>query len=187
MSSRFILGEFSRTLDERFRLSIPTELVEPLLAGQQGPGRAECILAKQQPGCLSLWPATNWQQRTDAAVTLVEGKLLAGKLHDRLDDVQTLGRLLSTRHRPMQLAGRGRLLIPRGFPLRVSGRRARLGCDGDRRRAVCRDLAARGVAGAFAKSDSRLRPAIGTIIRLKAGMRVEPFRAKLPVHVNLVT
>lgn len=120
MSSRFILGEFSRTLDERFRLSIPAELTEPLLPGLANAvppktGSAECILVKQQPGCLSLWSAEKWQQKTDAAVSLVEGKLQAGKLQNRLDDVQTLGRLLSTRHRPVQLAGRGRLLIPEGF------------------------------------------------------------------------
>lgn len=32
-----------------------------------------------------------------------------------MDDVQRLGRLLSTRHRPVQLAGRGRLVVPEGF------------------------------------------------------------------------
>ncbi len=41
--------------------------------------------------------------------------MLAGRLGDRLAQVQTLGRLLSTRQRPVQLAGRGRLLIPEGF------------------------------------------------------------------------
>lgn len=110
MSQPFILGEFSRTLDDRFRLSIPAEVAEPLLAA--GP---HCILAKQQPGCLSLWPAAHWQQKLEAGVALIEGKLAAGKLQDRLDDVQTLGRLLSTRHKPVQLAGRGRLSIPEGF------------------------------------------------------------------------
>lgn len=110
MSYPFILGEFSRTLDDRFRLSIPAEVAEPLLAA--GP---QCILAKQQPGCLSLWPAAQWQQKLDAGVAIVEGKLAAGKLQDQLDNVQTLGRLLSTRHKPIQLAGRGRLSIPEGF------------------------------------------------------------------------
>jgi MraZ protein len=110
MPHSLILGEFSRTLDDRFRLSIPAEVAEPLLAA--GP---QCILAKQQPGCLSLWSAAQWQQQFEAGVTLVEGKLRAGKLQDQLDDVQTLGRLLSTRHKPVQLAGRGRLSIPEGF------------------------------------------------------------------------
>ncbi len=42
-------------------------------------------------------------------------QLRAGKLQDRLPEVQHVGRLLSTRHKPVQLAGRGRLLIPEGF------------------------------------------------------------------------
>ena len=36
-------------------------------------------------------------------------------MQDRLGEVQDLARLLSTRHRPVQLAGRGRLVIPEGF------------------------------------------------------------------------
>ena len=51
----------------------------------------------------------------DAGIQVVQSKLLAGRLGDRLAQVQTLGRLLSTRHRSVQLAGRGRLLIPEGF------------------------------------------------------------------------
>ena len=39
----------------------------------------------------------------------------ARKLEDKLGEVQRLGRLLSTRHREVQLAGRGRLVIPEGF------------------------------------------------------------------------
>lgn len=110
MSYPFIIGEFTRTLDDRFRLSIPAELAEPLLAA--GP---QCMLAKQQPGCLSLWPTAEWQAKLEASVALLQGKLAAGKLQDQLDNVQTLGRLLSTRHKPVQLAGRGRLSIPEGF------------------------------------------------------------------------
>ena len=115
MSYPLILGEFSRTLDDRFRLSVPAEVAELLLAAGPQHSSPQCILAKQQPGCLSLWPATHWQQKIDAGVALVEGKLKAGKLQNQLEDVQTLGRLLSTRHRPVQLAGRGRLSIPEGF------------------------------------------------------------------------
>jgi MraZ protein len=106
----FILGEFSRTLDERYRLSLPTELAE-LAAGR----RNECILAKEQAGCLSLWNADTWQQRLDQGVELVSGKMQAGRLEGRLEEVQLLGRLLSTRHKTVQLAGRGRLSIPDGF------------------------------------------------------------------------
>jgi MraZ protein len=107
---KLILGEAARTLDERFRLSIPAELME-LLAAKDG----QCILAKEQPGCLSLWSAATWQSRLEEGVRLVEGKILARRLDGRLDEVQRLGRLLSTRHRPVQLAGRGRLVLPDGF------------------------------------------------------------------------
>jgi MraZ protein len=109
-SQEFILGEFPRTLDERHRLSIPAELADPLLAGG-----ADCILAKERPGCLSLWNAANWQAKLDAGVELVKSKMRAGKLEGRVEEVQLLSRLLSTRHKTVQLAGRGRLSIPDGF------------------------------------------------------------------------
>ena len=106
----FILGEFPRNLDERFRLSIPAELVEPLTSGG-----TECILAKERPGCVSLWNAAIWQDHLDQGVELVKSKMRAGRLEGKLEDVQLLGRLLSTRHKTVQLAGRGRLSIPEGF------------------------------------------------------------------------
>ena len=106
----FILGEFPRALDDRYRLSIPVELLDPLSGGG-----VECILAKELPGCLSLWNAETWQSRLDQSVALVEGKMRAGKLEGRIDEVQRLARLLSTRHKTVQLAGRGRLSIPEGF------------------------------------------------------------------------
>jgi MraZ protein len=109
-AQEFILGEFPRSLDERYRLSIPLELAGPL-ASPSG----ECILAKESPGCLSLWNAAGWQTRLDQGVELVKGKIRAGKLEGRLAEVQLLSRLLSTRHRTVQLAGRGRLSIPDGF------------------------------------------------------------------------
>lgn len=108
-SEAFLLGEFQRTLDDRFRLSIPTELLAPFS------GEATCILAKERPGCLSLWKAAAWQARLDAGMDLVQSKMRAGKLEGRLGQVQLLGRLLSTRHKKVELAGRGRLLIPEGF------------------------------------------------------------------------
>ena len=101
-----ILGEFPRTLDERYRLSIPAELSDPLL-GQSADG----ILAKERPGCLSLWSAADWQAKLSADMELVERKIQAGKLEGRMGQVQLLGR----RHKAVQLAGRGRLLIPEGF------------------------------------------------------------------------
>ncbi|MGD9634554.1 MAG: division/cell wall cluster transcriptional repressor MraZ [Pirellulales bacterium] len=108
--ARLILGESTRTLDERYRLSIPPELAETL-----APDGGDCILAKERPGCLSLWSATAWQGRLDAGIQLVEAKIEAGRLEGRVEDVQRLGRLLSTRHRPVQLAGRSRLVVPEGF------------------------------------------------------------------------
>jgi MraZ protein len=108
-SDEFILGEFPRSLDDRYRLSIPAELAEYF--GDQ----PNCILAKQRPGCLSLWRAEQWQSKLAAGVDLVQAKMRAGKLEGRLEQVQLLGRLLSSRHKNVELAGRSRLLIPEGF------------------------------------------------------------------------
>lgn len=105
-----ILGEFRRSIDERFRLSIPAELVDPLTS--DGP---DCVVAKEQPGSLSLWSASSWGDRLDQDIQVVKTKLQAKRLEGRIEDVQVLGRLLSTRHKTVQIAGRGRLLIPEGF------------------------------------------------------------------------
>ncbi len=109
-ASQFILGEQRRTLDERYRLSIPSEMGDLLAADSP-----DCFLAKERPGCLSLWSAGVWRSRLDEGVALIEQKMRAGKLEGRIAEVQRLGRLLSTRHAPVQLTGRGRLLIPEGF------------------------------------------------------------------------
>ena len=106
----FILGEFQRTLDERFRLSLPPELAERLAADG-----SDCILAKERPGCLSLWSGKVWKARMDQGVEVVQAKMRAGKLDGRIAQVQLLGRLLSTRQASVQLAARGRLLVPEGF------------------------------------------------------------------------
>jgi MraZ protein len=109
-TQEFLLGEFQRTIDDRFRLSIPSELGDLLTAES-----TDCILAKERPGCLSLWSASVWQAKLDEGVELVKQKMRAGKLQERISQVQLFGRLLSTRHRAVQLAGRGRLVIPEGF------------------------------------------------------------------------
>jgi len=109
-SEDFILGEVRRTLDDRYRVSIPAEMVDPLIGGE-----ANCILAKERPGALSLWSAATWQTKLDSDVRLVKNKMQAGRLDGRVEEVQLLGRLLSTRQKTIQLAGRGRLLIPEGF------------------------------------------------------------------------
>ncbi len=105
-----ILGEFRRTLDDRYRLSIPSEL-----SAHWREQPETCVLAKERPGCLSLWQTGQWQQHLESGVRVVESKLQAGRLGQRIADVQLFGRLLSTRHRSVPLAGRGRLLIPEGF------------------------------------------------------------------------
>ena len=96
--------------DERFRLAIPPELIDPLLAA--GP---KLVLAKERAGCLSLWSAALWKPRLDAAVDVVRSKLQAGLLAQRMGQVQELGRLLSTRQQTLSLAGRSRLVVPEGF------------------------------------------------------------------------
>jgi MraZ protein len=105
-----LIGEFVRTLDERFRLAIPPELLDPLLAA--GP---KLVLAKERAGCLSLWSAALWKPRMDAAVDVVRSKMEAGLLTQRVGQLQELGRLLSTRHQTVSLAGRSRLVVPEGF------------------------------------------------------------------------
>jgi MraZ protein len=109
-ADELILGEFTRTLDERFRVALPNELVAALRADD---GR--CVLAKERPGCLSLWEASAWRQRNNLGLDLIRAKLRAGKLAEHPERLQLLGRLLSTRHAEVQVADRGRLLIPDGF------------------------------------------------------------------------
>jgi MraZ protein len=109
-----LLGEHTRALDERYRLSIPQELTDQLHAGV-GDDNPDCILAKERPGCLSLWNAQLWKSKLDAGVGLIKAKIAAGRLENRIEETQLLGRLLSSRHRTVQFAGRSRLVIPEGF------------------------------------------------------------------------
>jgi MraZ protein len=109
-TSELILGESVRTLDDRYRLSLPSELADVLAKAG-----SDCILAKEQPGCLSLWDSAAWQTRLDEGVALVRSKIQAGRLEGRLPEVQRLGRLLSTRQTQTRLAGRGRIVVPEGF------------------------------------------------------------------------
>ena len=105
-----LIGEFVRTLDERFRLAVPPELLDPLLA--DGP---RLVLAKERAGYLSLWSAATWKPRLDAAVDVIRSKMQAGLLGQRVGQLQDIGRLLSTRQKTISLAGRGRLVLPEGF------------------------------------------------------------------------
>lgn len=105
-----ILGEYVRALDERYRLSIPNELMD-LLA----PDAKECVLVKERRGCLSVWGQNNWQSRWEAGIELIRQKVQMGRLDTRLSDVQRFGRLLSSRFRVVPVAQRGRIVIPEGF------------------------------------------------------------------------
>jgi len=104
------LGEWVRSLDERYRLSLPAEIME-LLA----PAARECILAKERPGCVSLWNPAQWETSMTSGVNLVANKIYSGRMTGKLRQVQLLGRLLSTRHRKVPIAGRGRIAIPESF------------------------------------------------------------------------
>ncbi|WP_437206387.1 division/cell wall cluster transcriptional repressor MraZ [Planctomicrobium sp. SH664] len=106
----FLTGEFRRTLDDRFRLTLPTELAQGI-TDQAG----ETIVAKERYGCLSLWKAGDWRERMNDGVSLIREKIRAGRMEQRWTDVQRLGRLLSTRSTEVTLANRSRLLIPEGF------------------------------------------------------------------------
>ncbi len=106
----FITGEARRTIDDRFRITLPAEMSE-LVADADG----NCILAKERAGCLSLWKAADWQKRIDDGVAILKLRMQAGKMESRWSEVQRLGRLLSTRSKTVTLANRSRLLIPEGF------------------------------------------------------------------------
>lgn len=110
MTGDILIGEHVRTLDDRFRLSLPPEFTRALLASD-----SVLVLAKERPGCLSLWPAASWTPRLESAIEVLRSKLDAGILSRRTGEVQELGRLLSTRHRGVTLAGRDRLVVPEGF------------------------------------------------------------------------
>ena len=105
-----ILGEFRCTLDQRYRLSIPGNLAE-LLAGDP----PKCVLAKERPGCLSLWGVNVWQSKVEVRIELAKEKIKKGLSDEQIGQVQLLGRLLSTRQQEVELTDRGRLLIPKGF------------------------------------------------------------------------
>ena len=106
----FITGEAKRTIDDRFRITLPPEMAEAISDSD-----GNCILAKERAGCLSLWRAADWQKRIDDGVMLIQQKIQTGRMESRWSDVQRLGRMLSTRYRTLSLANRSRLLIPEGF------------------------------------------------------------------------
>ncbi len=104
------IGEWARSVDERFRLSLPTEWADGLVDD-----KGECVLAKERPGCVSVWHPRDWTQWLSEGVALVTGKIRSGRVAGRMDEVQMFGRLLSTRHKTVPIAGRGRIAIPDSF------------------------------------------------------------------------
>ena len=106
----FLTGEVRRTLDDRYRLTLPPDFAE---AVSSEAGRM--VVAKERSGCLSLWPPNQWKKRLDSGVGLLKQKIESGRMEQRWGDVQRLGRLLSTRHQEVMLARRSRFLIPEGF------------------------------------------------------------------------
>jgi len=106
----FITGEVKRTLDDRFRVTLPADMAQAV-TDEQG----ETIVAKERYGCLSLWSARDWRRRLDDGMDLIRQKIRSGRMEQKWGDVQRLGRLLSTRQRTVKLANRSRLLIPEGY------------------------------------------------------------------------
>jgi MraZ protein len=111
IEGRLILGEHVRAMDERYRLALPPELAEVLSVPQEESFK----LAKERNGALSLWNPSTWRQRIESGIDIVKQKLEAGKLSNRIAEVQQFGRLLSARYRDVNLSDRGRLVIPEGF------------------------------------------------------------------------
>lgn len=109
-ADELFLGEWTRNIDERYRFSLPPEWADVLADGTEG-----CTLAKERPGCLSLWNTQRWQARLAEGLELLRSKIRSGRLERRTESVQLFGRLLSTRQRPAPIAGRGRVAIPDSF------------------------------------------------------------------------
>ena len=105
-----ITGEVKRTIDDRYRLTLPPEMAKAI-TDESG----KTVMVKERAGCVSLWRAADWQKRLDDGIAIIEQKMSAGRMEERWSEVQRLGRLLSTRSRDVQLANRSRVLVPEGF------------------------------------------------------------------------
>jgi MraZ protein len=109
MSERhLIVGEFVRSLDDRYRLSVPQEFADVVAPNAD----SICVLAKERYGALSLWGKEAWQERIEPGLAVVRQKVLGRWLPTQAAEVQQFHRLLSTRSREVTLAGRSRLVIP---------------------------------------------------------------------------
>ena len=104
-----VTGEVRRTIDDRWRLSLPSELA-PAVVDE----RDETVIVKERYGCLSLWRADRWQAKFDAGLAIIRQKIAGERLADQASQIQRLGRLASTRASRVRLSGRNRLLLPDG-------------------------------------------------------------------------
>jgi len=109
-TQKLITGEFSRTVDDRYRLTLPDEFKEVFK-----PKEGKCVIVKEGSGHLSLWEESVWQQQHGKRIEMVRQRYETGYLAENMLDLQRLGRLLSVRYRHIQLGERGRLLLPEGF------------------------------------------------------------------------
>lgn len=105
-----VLGEFSRKVDDKNRLSLPSELNELFK-----PIEGNCLITKERPGCVSLWDQLAWQRKLDDRIELIRQRLKVGDLNNRTSELQMFGRLLSTRQKPIQIDSKGRFILPEGF------------------------------------------------------------------------
>jgi len=109
-SQEFILGEFSCRMDPRYRLSLPDGFFNALTKKS-----TRCMLAKERPGCISLWSMEAWQTTVNDRVELIKQMMRLGDLSKEIDRVQLLGRLLSTRDTPVEFRSGKRLVVPQAF------------------------------------------------------------------------
>ncbi|MBI1347623.1 division/cell wall cluster transcriptional repressor MraZ [bacterium] len=77
--------------------------------------QGQTLITKERYGCVSLWKAEEWEARQSAGLAILKQRIDAGRMEQRWDEVQRLGRLLSTRSQRVQLAQRSRLVIPDSF------------------------------------------------------------------------
>lgn len=109
MKKTLLTGEFIRKVDERNRLSLPNEFIDAFR-----PEDGNCLIVKERPGCVSLWERSH-KSKQDARIELIQQRLKIGDLEHRTPELQALGRLLSTREKPVQIDARGRFVLPEGF------------------------------------------------------------------------
>ncbi|MFO0999016.1 MAG: MraZ N-terminal domain-containing protein [Planctomycetaceae bacterium] len=87
----FLTGEYKRTIDDRFRLMLPTEL-SASISDENG----DVIIAKERAGCLSLWVACRMAETSRQWHRVAEAKIDSGRMEQRWSEVQ--GSVVYCRH-----------------------------------------------------------------------------------------